>query len=100
MILQCIRFIFSGEDASSQENLLFTLYCHAKRKLYVSKNTRIYGTILLYLKTNLRKEKGIQMVCEQGEYWNRSFPFKVLSGAQLDPVCERTWGTLGEHCQQ
>ena len=56
MILQCIRFIFSGEDASSQENLLFTLYCHAKRKLYVSKNTRIYGTILLYLKTNLRKE--------------------------------------------
>ena len=33
-----------------------TLYCHAKRKLYVSNNTRIYGTILLYLKTNLRKE--------------------------------------------
>ena len=40
------------------------------------------------------------MVCEQGKYWNRSFPLKVLSGAQLDPVCERSWGTLGERCQQ
>lgn len=32
------------------------------------------------------------MVCEQGKCWNRSFPFKVPSGAQLDSVCERSWG--------
>lgn len=55
---------------------------------------------LLYLELphyTLRKQtserkKRIQMVCEQGKYWSRSFPFKVLSGAQLDPVCERSWG--------